>query len=459
MQTVAVDPVEAELKKFKAKTRKSAELFAASRTRTPWGVHSNYRFLDPYPLYFTRGEGSRIWDADGNDYIDFNMAFGALVTGHAHPLLTAAICDQIKKGTVYGYESADCDELAKIITERFHVDMVRFSSTGAEGTMHAIRIARAHTGRKKILKFEGCYHGSHDALLVSVHPPKEKQGHPERPNRVASSKGIPDATIENTIVAPFNDLEATRHIAETFQDDLAAIILEPIAMVMGFVPGTKEFIAGLRKIADDFGAVLIFDEVKTSGKFYHGVSDYYHVEPDMKVMAKAIAGGYPLSAIGGKREIMEKIVPGEVAHAGTFNSNALCVRAAIVTLKQILTEDAFKRLERLGAMLARGYEDIVKRRSVTAQVQWGGLSGTIMFTDTPVTDYRTCQDIDIGKWFIYYVAMLNRGIIPFGTAPDEQWTISVQHTEEDVQKHLEAFEQVAELVKKASMNLPVVEAL
>jgi glutamate-1-semialdehyde 2,1-aminomutase len=405
------------------------------------------------------GRGSRLWDADRNEYIDFNMGFGALVTGHAHPVLTAAICDQIRKGTVYGYECADCDELAKIITERFHVDMVRFSSTGAEGTMHAIRIARAHTSRRKVMKFEGCYHGSHDALLVSVHPAKEKQGHPRRPNRVASSKGIPDGAIEDTVVAPFNDIEATRAIAETCQDDLAAIILEPIALVMGFVPGRLEFIRGLREIADDTGTVLIFDEVKTSGKFYHGVSDYYHIEPDMKVMAKAIAGGYPLSAIGGKREIMEKIIPGEVAHAGTFNSNPLCVRAGIVTLKEILTQDAFKRLERLGGMLATGYESIVKDRNLRAQVQWGGLSGTIMFTDTPVTDYRTCQMIDIGKWFTYYVAMLNRGIIPFGTAPDEQWTISVQHSEEDIQKNLRAFDEAAELVPATTEDLPIVEAL
>jgi len=459
LQTLVVSPTKAELEKFQVKTRKSGELFARSRQRTPWGVHSNYRYLDPYPLYFKEGRGSRLWDVDGNEYVDFNMGFGALVTGHAHPLLTTAICDQIRKGTMYGYESEDCDELAKIITERFHLDMVRFSSTGAEGTMHAIRIARAHTARNKVLKFEGCYHGSHDALLVSVHPAKEKQGPARRPNRVASSKGIPAASIENTVVAPFNDIEATRSIVETCQDDLAAIILEPIGMTLGFVPGKEEFIRGLRAIADETGAVLIFDEVKTSGKFYHGVSDYYHVEPDMKVMAKAIAGGYPLSAIGGKREIMEKIVPGEVAHAGTFNSNPLCVRAAIVTLKEILTQDAFKRIDRLGEMLATGYGRIVKDRNLTAQVQWAGPSGVIMFTDTPVTDYRTCEMIDIGKWFTYYVAMLNRGIIPFGTAPDEQWTISVQHSEEDIDRNLRAFDEAAEIVRATTESLPIVEAL
>ena len=459
MESMLVNPVKVEVERLQAKTKMSKILFEASRRRTPWGVHSNYRFIDPYPIYFDRGEGSRLWDADGNEYIDFNMAFGALVTGHAHPKLTEAISDQIRKGTVYGFESPDCDELAKIITERFNVDMVRFSSTGAEGTMHAIRIARAYRNRTKVLKFEGCYHGSHDGLLVSVHPPKEKQGDSRRPNSVSCTAGIPWDTTKNTVIAPFNDLEATRAIAEKYRDDLAAIILEPIAMVMGFVPGTSDFIRGLREIADETGAVLIFDEVKTSGKFYHGVSDYYHIEPDVKVLAKAIAGGYPLSVIGGKREIMEKIGPGLVAHAGTFNSNPLSVRAAIVTLKEILTEDAFKRLEKLGEMLAEGYERIIKSKDLVAKVQWAGISGNIMFTDKAVTDYRTLQMASIGKWYAYYVAMLNRGIIPFGTAPDEQWTISVAHTEDDIRRHLDAFDQVAEIARGATEELPSIEAL
>ncbi len=452
-------PVKQETEKLQARTPKSAELFEQGRELAPSGVHSNYRLIDPYPLYFSKGEDGKLWDADGNEYLDFNMAFGALVVGHAHPKLTEAISDQIRKGTIYGYESTECNELAKIFTERFHVDLVRFSSTGAEATMHALRIARAYRGRRKVLKFEGCYHGSYDALLVSVKPSKEKEGDPKKPNRVPASIGIPEAAIENTLVAPFNDLEATRRIAETHRDDLAAIILEPIAMNMGFVPGKPDFIRGLRKIADVTGAVLIFDEVKTCGKFFHGISDYYHVEPDMKTMGKAVAGGYPLSVIGGRREIMERIVPGVLSHAGTFNSNPLCVRAAIVTLKEILTEDAFRRLDRLGSILAKGYEDLVKDRRIMAQVQWAGLSGTIMFTDREVLDWRSFQSIDVGKWFAYWLAMLNRGIIPCGTGPDEQWTISVAHTEEDVQKHLQAFGQAAKVVQATSESLPIVEAV
>ncbi len=452
-------PVAEETEKLRAKTPKSAKLYEEGRKLAPSGVHSNYRLIDPYPLYFIKGQGSRLWDADGNEYIDFNMAFGALVAGHAHPKLTAAISDQIRNGTIYGYESSECNELAKIITDRFHVDMLRFSSTGAEATMHAIRIARAYRGRRKVLKFEGCYHGSHDALLVSVKPSKEKEGDPKRPNRVPASTGIPEGTIENTLVAPFNDLEATRRISETHRDDLAAIILEPIAMNMGFVPAKADFIRGLREIADETGAVLIFDEVKTCGKFFHGISDYYHVEPDMKTMGKAVAGGYPLSVTGGRREIMEKIVPGTLSHAGTFNSNPLCVRASLVTLKEILTEDAFNRLNTLGSILAKGYQDIVKDRRLTAQVQWAGLSGTIMFTDREVTDWRGFQSIDVGKWFAYWLAMLNQGIIPCGTGPDEQWTISVAHTEQEVQKHLEAFDQAAKSVQATLENLPIVEAI
>ncbi len=452
-------PVARETEKLRARTQKSAKLFEEGRELAPSGVHSNYRLIDPYPLYFSRGQGSRLWDADGNEYIDFNMAFGALVAGHAHPKLTAAISDQIRNGTIYGYEGADCNELAKIITNRFHVDMVRFSSTGAEATMHALRIARAYRGRNKVLKFEGCYHGSHDALLVSVKPSKEKEGDPKRPNRVPASTGIPPATIENTLVAPFNDLDSTRQIAQSNQDDLAAIILEPIAMNMGFVPAEPDFIQGLRQLADETGAVLIFDEVKTCGKFFHGISDYYGVEPDMKTMGKAIAGGYPLSVTGGRRAIMEKIVPGVLSHAGTFNSNPLCVRAALVTLKEILTEDAFKRLNKLGELLAKGYLDIVMDQKLNAQVQWSGLSGTLMFAESPVTDWRSFQTINVGRWFAYWLSMLNQGIIPCGTGPDEQWTISVAHNEQDVQRHLEAFEKAAKTLQETIENLPIVEAI
>jgi glutamate-1-semialdehyde 2,1-aminomutase len=448
-----------ETEKLRARTPKSAKLFEEGRKLAPSGVHSNYRLIDPYPLYFSSAQGSRLWDIDANEYIDFNMAFGALVVGHAHAKLTAAISDQIGKGTIYGYEGADCNELAKTITSRFHVDMVRFSSTGAEATMHALRIARAYRGRNKVLKFEGCYHGSHDALLVSVKPSKEKQGDPKRPSRVPASTGIPPSTIENTLVAPFNDLEATQRIAQDHREDLAAIILEPIAMNMGFVPAEPDFIRGLRKIADETGAVLIFDEIKTCGKFFHGISDYYSVEPDMKTMGKAIAGGYPLSVTGGRREIMEKIVPGILSHAGTFNSNPLCVRAALVTLKEILTEDAFKRLGKLGELLAEGYQDIVKDRRLNGQVQWAGPSGALVFADRPVTDWRSFQTINVGRWFAYWLSMLNEGIIPCGTGPDEQWTISVAHNEQDIQTDVEAFDKAAKTVEQTMESLPIVEAI
>jgi len=453
------DPIGQESSELQAKTKESKRLFEESRKRAPSGVHSNYRLIDPYPLYFSKGKGSRLWDVDGNEYIDYNMAFGALVTGHAHPILVSAMVEQVRNGTIFGYENSGCDELAKILTERFHVDMVRFSSTGAEATMHAVRIARAYRNRAKVMKFEGCYHGSHDALLASVKPTKEKEGDSKRPNVVPASIGIPESTLSNTVVAPFNDLESTRILAEENRDDLAAIILEPIAMNMGYVPAKPEFIEGLRKISDETGAVLIFDEVKTCGKFYHGISDYYHTEPDMKVMGKGIAGGYPLSVIGGKREIMEKIVPGVLAHAGTFNSNPLSVRAAIVTLNEILTENAFDHLRKLGSMLGKGYEDVVRDRGLTARVQWAGPSGTIMFSDQEVTDWRSFQKVNVGQWFAFWLAMLNRGIIPCGTGPDEQWTISVAHTEEDIQRHLDVFSETASMIKATSEKLPIVEAI
>ena len=433
-------------------------MFEKARTLTPFGVHSNYRFIDPYPLYFSRAKGSRIWDVDGNEYLDFNMGFGALVTGHSHPTLVRAINECVDKGVLYGFETEEVHELARIITSRFGYDMVRFSTTGAEATMHAIRLARAYTGRTKVLKFEGCYHGSHDALLVSVKPTEEKAGDEKAPNQVPASKGIPPEIVSNTLVAPFNDLEASELLIRKHRD-VAVIILEPIPMNMGFVLPEKGFLEGLRRLADEFGCLLFFDEIKTCGKFYHGAADHFKVKPDLCTMGKAIAGGFPLSVIAGSRKVMETIVPGQVSHAGTFNSNPLSVRAAIVTLRDILTEAGFKHAEGLGEQLARGYADAARDRKLDAQVQWTGLSGTIHFSKQPVKNWRIFLQTDNATWYLFYLAMLNRGIIPTGTGPDEQWTLSVQHTVEDVNRAVESFQKISGSLKTVKESMPLVEAL
>lgn len=448
-----------ELSRFGRRTKASAALYEKARRLTPFGVHSNYRFVDPYPLYFAKGKGSRIWDADGNEYVDYQMAFGALVSGHAHQALVKAIGERIRKGTAFGFEGVEGPRLAKLICTRFGLDMVKFSSTGLEATMHAVRLARSFTARKKVLKFEGCYHGSHDNLLVSVKPPIEKVGDPRFPNAVPASLGMLDGVVENTLVAPFNDMDSVEKLVGGHRDEIACVILEPVPMNMGFVPPKRGFLKTLRRLCDDNDIVLIFDEVKTCGKFYSGAAGHFKVKPDLATLGKAIAGGYPLSVVGGKKEIMETIVPGKVSHAGTFNSNPLSVAAGIVTLTKILTEGAMSRAANLGDQLGRGYKETIHDSRISARAQWMGLSGTIHFTTSEVANWRDFLKCNVGRWWRYYTMMLNRGVLPMATGPDEQWTVSVQHTKEDLEKHLECFKEAASELHADEPSMAMVEAV
>src|SRR6059036_411438 len=450
---------EEELQAFRRRTKKSAQAWEAAKKRIPFGVNSNYRLVDPYPLYVRKAKGSRIWDADGAEYIDFCMAFGALVAGHSHPVLAKAMRERVSNGTIFGFESVDAGPLADHICRRFRLDRLKFSMTGLDATLFAVRLARAVTGRRRILKFEGCYHGSHDALMVSIKPKKEAPGDRRRPTPVPSSKGLLPELLQTAVVAPFNDLAATEALAQEHADDIAGIILEPVPMNMGYVHPRPGFLDGLRKVATEIGALLIFDEVKTCGKWYGGAEEAFGVTPDVKVLGKAIGGGFPLAAVGGTASVMDQVVPGQIAHAGTFNANPLSISAGLVTLTKILTRPRVKQAQRVGDELAKGYVDIIEDHRLPMRVQAGGISGTVHFTRGAVTDWRSFQDVDVGGWWGYYTAMLNRGIIPMATGPDEQWTTSVAHTKADVARHLDAFEEVAESIKRSQAEMTLVEAV
>ena len=447
------------MKRFESRTPRSKAIFERARLDVPFGVHSTYRYSDPYPLYFTRSSGTKMWDVDGNEYTDYNMGFGALVAGHSHPAVAEAIIEQTKRGTDFGFEWEETPKFAKVLCGRFGMDQVRLSNTGLEATMYATRFARSFTGRSKILKFEGCYHGGNETTLVSVKPARARAGHPRFPNQVPASLGIPEAVYKNTLVAPFNDLEAVEEIVRKNASDIAGMILEPIPMNMGYVLPKPGFLEGLRKLADEYNFVLIFDEIKTCGKFYGGIYDYAKVRADIITLGKAIGGGVPISAIAGKRAIMETIVPGVVSHAGTFNANPLCVAAGIATLSKVLTRDAMSNAAKLCERLAKGYQDVIDDQGLVAQMSHAGVSGAVAFSSKPVIDWRSFQDCHTGRWFAYCFAMMNRGIIPAGPSPDEQWTISVLHTKEEVDEHLEAFKDVAKYVKEFETAMPIVEAI
>jgi glutamate-1-semialdehyde 2,1-aminomutase len=450
---------EEELEAFRRRTKGSAKAHAAARKSIPFGVNSNYRLTDPYPVYFRKAKGSRLWDVDGNEYIDFNMAFGALVAGHSHPTLVRALRERVANGTIYGYESDEAAALAAHMCRRFRVDRIKLSMTGLDATLFSVRLARAVTGRRKIMKFEGCYHGSHDSLMVSVKPKPEDQGDARRPTPVPASRGLLPELTRSAVIAPFNDIDAVESLVQDHANDLAGIIIEPVAMNMGYVLPKAGFLEGLRKLADEAGAILIFDEVKTCGKFYGGAEDAFGVAPDLKIFGKAIGGGIALAGVGGKETVMDEIVPGKIAHAGTFNANPLSVTAGLVTLTKILTPAGIRHAQRVGDALGKGYEDIVEDRKLDVVMQYKGISGAVHFTRGPVTDWRSFQHVDVGRWWAYATSMQNRGIIASAPGADEQWTTSVAHTKEDVRTHLEAFEEVVETVRRMRETVPLVEAV
>ncbi len=444
---------------FRRRTPKSAALFEAASRRTPLGVHSNYRYVSPHPLYIARARGVTIWDADGNDYLDFNMGFGSLQSGHAHPKLVEALGRQLEDGSVYGYEWERTPEVAERICRRFGMEKVRFSTTGLEATHHAVRIARAVSRRSYVLKFEGSYHGSHDSLLVGVKPRAEVAGPAERPASAPASPGIPRELTERTLVAPFNDLGATRRIAREHRGELAAIIAEPIPLNMGFVLPEPGFFPGLRELCDELGALLILDEIKTGAKYPHGGAARVGVRPDLMTLGKSIACGVPMSAVAAGPGLLDEVGPRRIAHAGTYNSNPMAMVACLASLDHILTDEALERSATLNARLARGYREILGEAHVAAYVSADGVSGTVTFANRPVRNWRDFLTVDGERSMLYYYLCLNRGLIPSGTGADEQWTLSVQHSEKDVDEHLRTLSEIASSLKGAPVAGEIEESV
>jgi glutamate-1-semialdehyde 2,1-aminomutase len=446
--------LEQEYRKFFETHGRSLETWKRAVQLTPLGVHSNYRLTRPFPVYFGKGEGAYLTDVDGRKYIDFNMGFGALVSGHSNKVIVQELISRIENSTIFGFEDEESLNAAELINERFGTEMVRFSTTGTEATMHALRIARGYTGKTKVLKFEGCYHGSNQDLLFSVKPKPGEAGEERRPRPVPAGLGIPDFMKQGIVISQFNDTASTEELLDEYGEDIAAVILEPFPMNMGVIIPDREFIAMLRRKCDSIGAVLIFDEVKTCGKFYGGAEEVLGVRPDMKILGKAIGGGIPVSAIAGSSEMLSNIGPGKIAHAGTFNSNPLAMAAVSVTLGNVLTRSAMRNAQLLSQELAKGYSDLMADRHLEFHVPVAGLSGAISFNHREPKNWREFLKGDVGKWNYYYIAMLNRGVIPAGPGADEQWTVSVMHSKEEIENTLEAFKDI---VPSIGMNFPLLE--
>ncbi len=442
------EPVEAE---YRERTPTSRELFHETSDHVPVGVASSYRAWDPHPLFIEKAKGAYLHDADGNSYIDFDMNNGAGMSGHAHPEITEAVTEQLQQGTLYTHPHELLAEAAGELKKRWDsVDKVRFTNSGTESTMHAIRIARAHSGKDKLLKIEGAYHGCHDYVLMNKSTPGRLSGHPERPARVVESDGVPEKVAETVEIAPWNNLEATERILRDNINEIGALIVEPIVMNVGMTQPYGDFLQGLRELCDEYGITYIFDEVKTGVKIAPGgAAEYYDVEPDLVTMAKSIGGNFPVGAIGGKEEVMERVEHG-TAHYGTYNGSPLVLRALVTQLRDVLTEDAYDHVDTLGERMARGYEDIMEDEGIEGHVEHVNSQGSILFTDKRIENYRDwIENIDYELHENYWFSMLNQGVMPHPHNASQQWTVSVQHHEEHIDETLEAFKNVAPKIADA----------
>jgi glutamate-1-semialdehyde 2,1-aminomutase len=416
---------------------RSAEILERSRALFPGGVNSPvraFRGVGGDPVVAARGEGARIWDADGKAYIDYVLSWGPLVLGHAHPMVLDAIDAAMRDGTSFGMPTELEVKLGELIRSRMpHVEMLRFVSSGTEATMSAIRVARAFTGRDSILKFDGCYHGHADSFLVRAGSGVATLGLPNSP-------GVPDQLASLTLTAPFNDLDETRKLARSSKGGLAAIIVEPVVGNSGFIPPEKGFLEGLRQIADETGALLVFDEVMTGFRIApSGAREMFGVTADMTTLGKVIGGGLPAAAYGGRREIMEQVAPaGPVYQAGTLSGNPLAMAAGYATLTA-LTPELHQRIAAKTARLAGELEKIASRASVPFSAGAAGSMWGFFFHEGPVRNFDDAKKSDVALFRKFFHAALERGVY-LAPSAFEAGFVSAAHGDREIDETLERLE-------------------
>lgn len=427
------------------KREKSEKLFIEAEKYIPGGVNSPvraFKSVEMPPVFVDRGQGARIYDVDGNEYTDYICSWGPLILGHASPVYYEGIQEALQKGTTFGAPTAIEVEIAKLITEAYpSMEMVRMVSSGTEATMSALRVARGYTGRNKIIKFEGCYHGHSDGLLV-------KSGSGTLTFGVPTSSGVTPGTAQDTLVAVYNDLDSVKALFAENPGEIAAVIVEPVAGNMGVVPPDSDFMKGLRTITETEGTVLIFDEVITGFRLaYGGAQAVLDIKPDMTTLGKIIGGGMPVGAFGGRREIMETVAPlGGVYQAGTLSGNPIAMKMGLNTLTYLRDHpEVYQGLEEKAQLLEAGFRENIKKTGVKAQmVRFKGMS-CMFFTDQPVISYAAVMTSDTRAYTTYFKAMLEAG----NFLPPSQFEaifISAAHTKEDIEKtiadHYQALQQL-----------------
>ena len=427
-----------ETTRLQERTPGSARLFERAVRSMPMGVASSFHAADPYPVYLERGKGSRVWDVDGTEYIDFHNGFGTMAVGHAHPKVVEAIGRAAASGTHFAVTTEVAIAYAEELRRRFKLDAVRFVNSGTEATMDAIRIARAATGRHTVLKIAGSYHGHHDTVMFSVVSNADMMGGRDVPPDRPMSKGIPPEMAKRTLVVPFNDADALDRLLDERGAEIACLILEPVMMNIGIVVPEPGYLERVRDLCTRHGVVLIFDEVKSGATIAEGgATERFGVQPDLACFAKAIGGGVPAGAFGGKAEVMDVINHG-AAQQGTFNGNPLAAAAGLAALTEVLTPDGYEHLSSIGTRLAEGCRAAIAEHDIPAHAVDLGCKGCVSFRREPLRDYRDFLQAEPDLFEAAWAWAMNRGI--FMTPGDEeQWTLSVQHTEEDVDRYVEVF--------------------
>ena len=433
-----------ELERYLATTPRSRALWDEAREYLPGGDSRNSIFWNPYPIFIESGSGCHVVDVDGVDRLDFINTMTSLILGHSPQPVVDAVTSQLEKGVVYNAPNRHQVTLAKLLCERVpSFDLVRFTNSGTEATLNTIRAARAFTGKNRIAKAEGGYHGTHDVVTVSVRVNPDQAGDPLQPQAVAASEGVPQETVDQVTVIPFNETEAALKILEKQKDTLAAVIVEPMLGSVGMVPATPEFLAMLRAFTREHGIVLIFDEVISFRVAPGGAQQFYDVTPDLTSLGKIIGGGFAVGAFGGRAEIMELYDPTKgprVSHAGTFNANPVTMAAGSATLEE-LTPEVYRRLAELTDRLKLGIQDVCAGLEVPVQTTGLGSLFGIHFNDQPVVDYRSVAREDSRLREQVFLGLLNEGIL---MASNLVGAMSTALEESDVDAFLDSFQRVLE---------------
>lgn len=438
--------IEKEERRFLDRSPRAAEYAARAETSLPGGVTSSWQISRPQPIWIEEGRGSKVFDVDGNEFIDYHGGYGAMLAGHAHPAVVAAVTERVSRGTHFAQPTPDAIVVSEELARRYDMPFWRFGNSGTEATMDAIHLMRAITGRDLIVKFEGAYHGHHDAAMVSVWN-EEDLGPEHRPRSLASGAGIPQAMVDLTLVATFNDLSLIEALFEEHPGRIAGIILEPILQNCGVLLPEEGFLSGLREITNQNDALLTFDEVKTGLTMGRGgATRHFGVQPDIVCLAKSLGGGLPISSIGGTSEVMDAIADGTYEQVGTFNGNPLSMAAAKAMLTEVMVPETYDHLEMLQERMRAGAEEVIARHDLGAHVATAGAKGSVIYSNEPLRTYRDYLKVDGRYAMAAWLYQFNRGVFLPPWAKGEQWLISVQHSADDIDRYLETLDGFAGLI-------------